>query len=346
MKPTILLLLSVIAGYSQSSVAWQTRMIQNQLDGATGMPELVADEGERPSLPIGANGSRFELWGFKLIEGSIAVEKLLDTTEVGVYLPAAEISIATADPYTGFNRSRVDQAFTVSYQISNLRAAGPDIPTAATKVRVEHYVDLYHLDSFDGTSIESTILFQSFELTANGTHSYPFAVTNLSAPDLVRRAGRERFIVYALEDGATPERQIAEQTLSIFPMSLGTLNIDDTKTHKSLPPFSAQLWRVYPASSTWVEVYDGEYVEGKRGTMLATTYETAGRIYPDAYNVQHFTTFPDSIQPTVKARKTIVLLASSPFNEESIEKGGRPLDHATIDVSNEIKVNGMLTTIE
>lgn len=347
MKSIFLFFLGIIACHSQTTTVWQTRMLQSQIQGAVGIPELVANQGERPSLPIGAKGSRFELWGIQMTGGSIVSQKLLDTTEVGIYLPAAEITIATADPHTGFHRSRVDQPFTVSYKISNLIAAASNVPTAATKVLVEHYVDLYTLDSFDGSSIASTVLFRSFELNVNGTHSYPFAVTNLTAPDLIRRSGRERFIVHALADGTTPQRQIAKAEIIMCPVSAGSIvGIDTTKTYKSLPPFTAQVWRSYPVTSTWVEVYDGEYSAGKRGTKLATTFETPGHVLPNRYTELFYPTFPTNVQPTVVGRKTIVLLASSPFSPESIAQGGRILDYKTVNVGNQITVNGLVTTLE
>lgn len=349
MKTILLLILSTIASHSQntSTSVWQTRMIQSQIQGAVGIPELVADDGERPSLPIGAKGSRFELWGMQLVNGSIARQELLDTTDVGLYLPTAEVTIATNDPHPASCRSRVDQSFTVSYKIANLLPASSQVPTAATKVLVEHYTDLYQLDSYDGSSIETTTLLRSFEITTNGTSPYSFAVTNLVAPDLVRRAGKERFIVYALADGATPQREIAKAEINIYPISEGSLSgFDTTIRHKALPPFSANIWRSYPATSTWVEVYDGAYSSTKRGTALPATFETAGYVLPDTYTELKYTTFPTSAQPTIEGTKTFVLRASSPFPNESITQGGRVLDFKTIDVGNQITVNGLVTTME
>ncbi len=346
MKTVLLLILTTISSYSQTTI-WQTRMIQSQIQGAVGIPELVADNGERPSLPIGAKGSRFELWGIQIVSGAIARQELLDTTDVGLYQPAAEITITTGDPYTGFYRSRVDQPFTVSYKISNLLPAAPVIPVAAQKVLVEHYVDLYKADQYTDTNIEKTTLIRSFYLETNGNHSFSFPVTNLTAPDLIRRSGKERFIVYALADGTTPQREIAKAEIIMYPASEGKLvGLDKNKKHRSLPPFSAHIWRSYPGTSTWVEAYSGEFSPGKRGDMLPGTFETAGHITPNFFSEMKFASATTSTASTTETKRTLVLRASSPFPGESIAQGGRILAYETINVENTITVNSLLTTIE
>lgn len=347
MKTFLFLVLSTVVSHSQVTDGWQTRMIQSQIQGAVGIPELVADQGERPSLPIGAKGSRFELWGIQIVDGGIARQELIDTTEVGLYLPTAEISITTQDPHAGFHRSRVDQPFTVSFKVSNLLSAAPTIPTAATKVLVEHYVDLYELDNFDGTAIASTALFASFELGTNGDHPRQYAVTNLTAPDLIRRSGRERFVVYALADGPTPRREIAKAEVVMCPVSEGILlGLDLNKIYKSMPDFSANVWRTYPGTLTWVEVYDGDYSAMKRGVELAGQFPAPGYDYPDPFTELKLENHPGSVQPTGKGKKTIVLRTSSLFPNESTAQGGRILDFKTINVGNEITVNGLVSTME
>jgi hypothetical protein len=346
MKPIILLIVSTIAAYSQATF-WQTRMIQSQVEGAVGIPEIVANNGERPSLPIGAKGSRFDLWGIKITNGAIARQEMLDSTEVGVYLPKAEITIKSNDPHTGFYRSRVDQPFSVSYKISNLLPASRAVPEAAQKVLVEHYADLYKSESYDGTVIESSKLVRSFYLETNATHTFSFPVTNISAPDIVRRSGKERFVVYALADSTVPKREIAKAEIVMYPVPEGILSgIDESMTYRSLPTFNASLWRVYPKTSTWVEIYDGAYSAEKRGNALSSTFETPGHLVPETFAMLEFSTFPTSLQPTTKGWKTFVLRASSPFANESIAEGGRVLAHKTISVGAILSVNAMLTTIE
>ncbi len=347
MKTVISLLILSTAIAASQTVLWQTRMIQMQLGGATGIPELVADEGSRPSLPIGPNGSRFELWGWKLINGVLSSEELLATTEVGTYSPNVDVVITSSDPFAGFHRTRVDQPFSVSFDVSNLLPDGQDIPAASQMVLVEHHADLYPLDSFDGGTVESTNLVRSFIIEQNGLTSYNFPVTNITAPDLARRAGRERLVVYALADGATPQREIASNQITIYPVAEGDLiGLDTTREYKLIPNFSARVWRAYPASSTWLEIYDGEFGAGTRGTKLPSTLETAGHVAPPAFSTIEVGDLPLEFQPTTSGRKTIVLRSSSPFPGESIEEGGRVLAHQTISIGNIITVNAMFSTIE
>ena len=344
-KVIALLLLGTLYASAQTEV-WQTRMIQSQIGGATGIPELVQDRGSRPSLPIGENGSRFELWGWRFVDGRLASEELLDSTEVGAYRPTAEIFITSNDPFDRFHRSRVDQPFQVKFDVKNLvDASVPNTPVAATKVEVEHWVDLYTEGSFDGSSIESSVLFDTFVIRADApVKELRFAVTNISAPDIARRASKERFIVYALADENTPRRIIAQDEIDMMPLAEGALSgIDTTADFKSLPDFSATVHRVYPGGSTWVEVYEGSFSEGTRGENVGGTFEASGHDFSVPVTRLDFKNFRDEVQPRRAGPKTLVLRTSSPFPGESIAEGGVVLDFLTISIGNTLRVNSMIT---
>ena len=340
-----MLLLSTALSHSQTTV-WQTRMIQSQLGGATGIPELVTNRGSSPSLPIGENGSRFELWGWKFVDGQLVSEELLDSTEVGTYLPTAEVYITSADSHSGFHRSRVDQPFTVTIDVENLiDASTPDVPDASKRVLVEHWVDLYTEGSYDGESVESSTLVRDFYISADAPRqTFNFPVTNIVAPDIARRSGRERFIVYALADAEAPLREIASNEITMLPIPEGYISgMDLNQVHKSLPNFDATVYRVYPGGSTWVEIYDGTFSADTRGVRLETTFEASGYDYSVSLNQLNFRDFPTILQPRTSGSKTLVLRTSSPFPGESIAEGGIILDYSTIDMENTLKINGMLT---
>lgn len=332
--------------YAQSDTRWESRMLQIQIGGAVGIPELVSNQGSKPSLPVGEKGSRFELWGYKYTDGVKVAEQLLAPTEVGTYLPILDdIAIVSSDPYQGFHRCRVDEPFNVHFNVSGLLADGPDVPLASQSLLVEHYTDLYPLDSFDGSEIESTTLHRRFSISANGVTTEPYPVTNISAPDIARRSGKERFVVYALEDGATPQRVIGTKEIIIFPAAEGEfVGIDNNIAHKSMPEFSIRVWRTYPTSSTWVEMYEGPYVEGKRGIMLGTIENTG--LTPEAFSSREFNNFSADQQPTSSGEHTFVLRTSSPFPGESIEEGGIVLSYQDFTIGNSITVKGMVSTME
>lgn len=326
---------------------WQTRMIQSQIRGATGLPELVTDAGSRDSLPIGPDGSRFELWGWKLVSGVLESETLLASTEVGTYLPRAEVKITSADPFPEFARTRVDKPFTTEIKVENLLPESPENPEPSQKVFVEHYADLFTAGNYDGTSIAATQLVRSFHINQNGTTTYSFPVTNITAPDLARRAGRERFIVYALADGAVPMRPIASQTIAIYPAAEAVFaGLDETQIYRALPEFTVTVLRAYPGSSTWVEVYDGSFSSGSRGTRMPSTLEAAGHLAPPPLSVLLFKDLPDEFQPKLKTFKTFVVRSSAPFPGETIPEGGRILAYKTIRVDNTIAINAQMTSLE
>lgn len=344
----ITLLLGTLFSHADN-VVWQTRIIQEQIGGATGIPELVEDTGSRSSLPIGENGSRFELWGWKFVDGQLVAEELLDSTEVGVYRPTAEIFISSRDKFEGFNRSRVDQPFEVTIKAENLvSAAIPNTPIAATRVLVEHWVDLYEDGSYDGSAIETTELISSFWIDAEDPmEELNFQVTNIKAQDIARRAGRERFIVYALADAEMPKRVIAENEIHMMPLTEGYLvGIDTSVSYKALPEFEAIVHRIYPGGSTWVEVYDGAFSEGERGLILGSTFESSGHDLTVHLTQLNFENFRDEVQPMHAGLKTMVLRTSAPFPGESTAEGGVVLDYQTITVGNTMRVNSMVIDME
>ena len=341
-------MLGTALSHAQTTV-WQTRMIQSQIGGATGIPELVSNNGSRPSLPIGVDGSRFELWAWKFVDGQLADEELLDSTEVGTYSPTAEVSITSADSFNGFHRSRVDQPFTVTIDVENLvDSTVPNAPDASKRVLVEHWVDLYTDGTFDGQSIESSTMVRDFYISADAPQKVlEFEVTNLVAPNIARRSGKERFVVYALADATTPTREIASNEITMLPIPEGYIGgIDLEGQHKSLPDFTSSVHRAYPGGSTWVEVYDGSFTASQRGTRLDTTFEATGYDYSVIYNQLIFKEFSESVQPQNTGFKTLVLRSSSPFPGESVRQGGIILDYKTIAIGNTLRINGMLTDME
>lgn len=350
MKSTLTLLLaaSLAATAGENSVTiWQTRVQQIQAGGAVDAPRLVEDAGTKPSLPIGENGSLFQLWGWKFVDGRIVSETLLDTTEVGTYLPEAEIRITTNDPFTQFKRSRVDQPFSVSFEVSGLLPSGAGVPGSARWVFVEHHADVYKAGTFDGELIESTHLVNQGYISQNGVITIPFASTNMPVADVARRAGRERFIVYALEDGNVPKRAIAEAVVQMYPVPEGSiLGIDESRKLSQVPDFQVTAQRLYPGSSTWVEMYEGGYAAGKRGVKFPNTLELPSHVVPLDSAYMEFEDFTPKLHPSKNGSYTLVLRTSSPFPGESIEAGGMELDAKTIELGLTLRVNSMLTTME
>jgi len=334
----------------QGSILWDTRVQQIQIDGAVDAPRLVNRVGTQPSLPIGEKGSIFQLWGWKTQGGQVIYEELIGSTQVGTYLPKAVISTVTGDPFEAFSRSRVDVPFSVAFNVSGLLSqnAPSNLPEASTKVLVEHHTDLYVNGTFDGKSVESTRLVSQHYIAKNGVTTFSFPSTNLTAPggNVAMRAGQERFVVYALADVNVPQRIIAESVVQIYPYPSGEIKgIDETKEYVTLPDFQAYAERVYPGSSTWVEIYLGDYDPVKRGEKFPNTRETQD-LHPVAMVNLEFKDFIPRVQPDQPGEYTLVLRTSSPFPGESITEGGIVLSHTPIKLHNSIRINSSVTTME
>lgn len=351
MKPLLLLIsigsINTVCA-QQPSVRWETYVQQTQIGGAVGTPILVTHAGSQPSLPIGERGSVFKLWGYKYENTTLVYEELIDTTQVGTYLPEVEIDITTEDPYDKFDCTRVDRPFSVDIHVEGLLAPNPasGVPEASTKVLVKHYADLYTKGTFDGKSVESETFVEERYISKNGITSLNFTETNIRSADLAERAGQERFVVYALADGDSPQRIIAQCVVQIFPLPEGVITgIDETRAYLGLPDFAASAERVYPGSSTWLEIYYGDYEVGKRGERFPATREMLNK-HPIERFPLDFTDFVPRVQPYTSGRHTLVLRTSSPFPDGSLEEGGIVVSHTPIQMGQTIKVNSAVTTME
>ena len=351
---TLLLLISIGSINSicaqQSSVHWETRVQQTQIGGAVGTPMLVTRMGNQQSLPIGERGSIFTLWGWKIKDGQVIYEEQIDSKQVGTYLPEAHIDISTGDPFADFDRSRVDRPFDVDINVEGLLPPNPEagIPDASTRVMVRHYADLYTEGTFDGKSVESERLVSEEYISQSGITKKSFPSTNITAPDgkVAQRAGQERFVVYALADGDSPQRIIAQSVVQIYPYPSGEITgIDETRAYVGLPDFVAAANNVYPGSSTWLEIYFGDFESGKRGERFPATREMLDRFPANFVNLD-FTDFVPRVQPYTSGRHTLVLRTSSPFLGESIEEGGIMLSNTPIQMGQTIQVNSSVTTME
>ena len=128
----------------------------------------VVPAGEAPSaLAIENGGSLFQLW---TIEQTGTKDHLLDQKVVGAYLPAADITITTLDPYKPVPRTRVDQPFTVEIDVAGL-LTGEGLPAAATSVLFERHLAAYsdEVKTLDPAVVMAGTPFNSAYISANGS---------------------------------------------------------------------------------------------------------------------------------------------------------------------------------
>ena len=143
----------------------------NDLDWDVSVPQ----EGSQQSpLAINPYGARFELWAIK---SDPLADYLIDTTYVNSYIPVAEVTITSEDPYTVIPRTRADRPFSVSILTSGM-SDDPNANEAATSVKLIRHVQSYGPGG-TGSNIDrslATLLTQG-SLEDNGTHEFDYALS-------------------------------------------------------------------------------------------------------------------------------------------------------------------------
>lgn len=229
----------------------------------------VVPVGNGPSqLPLEQDGALFQLW---TIEQATVKDYLLDQKLVGAYLPSAAISIRTLDPYSTVPRTRADQPFTVTYNVSGL-LSGTGLPEASTRVLLEHHLANYKGEqkSIPAAQAISGSPFTSGYLAANGTTSQSFTVTNLKAADPTLATGEEHFVIHALGDDSAQQTQLATAYVQVWPVASGAIQgiAQGERVRFHAPALTVTLNDLYPRSNTWVQVYKGEPKLNTAGTQV------------------------------------------------------------------------------
>jgi hypothetical protein len=267
---TYLLLGTLLCSHAQAAGEGFVNFIRQQ-QKTTGvvwsMP--VVPVGNGPSqLPLEKDGALFQLW---TIEQATAKDYLLDQKLVGAYLPSASISIRTLDPYSAVPRTRADQPFTVTYNVSGL-LSGTGLPEASTRVLLEHHLANYKGEqkSIPAAQAIAGSPFSSSYLTANGNTTQSYAVTNLKAADPTLATGEEHFVIHALADDSAQQTQLATAHVQVWPVASGAIQgiAQGERVRFHAPALTVTLTDLYPRSNTWVQVYKGEPKLNTAGTQV------------------------------------------------------------------------------
>lgn len=272
--PLLLTIILSSISLSVNAMDWVNFIRQNQSDSGVIWDMPVDSQGKAPSMmALEEGGSLFQLW---TIRQSDAADFLLDQKIVGAYLPAAEIQIETGDPYPLIHRTRVDQPFTVTVNVSGL-LQGADIPDAAKRVIIEHHLASYAQGQ---SSIDSQLAIggtphTSGYISSNGPRQFRFQSTSLTATRPSEAMGEEHFVIHALPDESMPQSQIASDYVQVWPLANGSIRgiTAGQLLRFSPPPIELHLERLYPSSTTYLQIYQGKPklgVEGKviEGSML------------------------------------------------------------------------------
>lgn len=229
----------------------------------------VVPAGEAPSaLAIENGGSLFQLW---TIEQTGTKDHLLDQKVVGAYLPAADITITTLDPYKPVPRTRVDQPFTVEIDVAGL-LTGEGLPAAATSVLFERHLAAYsdEVKTLDPAVVMAGTPFNSAYISANGSSILKFQASSLTAADPTKAAGEEHFVIHALSDGSLSQTQLASGLVQVWPVASGAIkgiSNGDVLRFQS-PQVELLLNDLYPRSDTYLMCFEGTQVTGVEGKII------------------------------------------------------------------------------
>ena len=178
---------------------------QIQMPGDVEWDASVAQQGSQLSpLAINPNGARFELW---TVKASPLKSYLVDTTYVQSYVPVANVSITSEDPYSVIPRTRADRPFQVQISLTGL-SSDPTSPNAAKSVKLLRHVQAYTGNETGATlnRSQATLLSQG-SLSSNGVHTLTYTVNAIPGANRTEGKGEERISFCTLTDYQSPESQ-------------------------------------------------------------------------------------------------------------------------------------------
>ena len=329
-----LLLLGIPSIKAQDEYTFFVRQIQ--MPDAAEYDTDVEQRGSRQSqLPINPNGARFELW---TVKADPLTSYLLDTTYVNSYIPVAQTTITSEDPYDVIPRTRCDRPFTVTISVNGM-SDDPSDPEAARSVKL-----LRHVQDYPGKGTGKNIdrgqadLVSQGSLDSNGTHTLNYTVTAIPGGDRTKVRGEERFSVFSLEDYDAPESELNSAFIQVWPMadsSVSGLTAGEKITGVA-PTITVDLNDLYPDSWTYAQVYEGSPVLGATGILVP-----GSSILVDS-------SVPQDEKLTIKdwdsvinedGNWTIEILTRTPFGTDR-------LAYINFDVDRTISVNGSVTSVE
>lgn len=309
---------------------------QVQLPSGVQWDASVAPSGEQNSmLPIDLGGSRFELW---TVLSTPLTSYLLDNRFVGAYLPAAEVSIRSEDPYTEIPRTRADRPFEVEITVAGL-LAGPSDPEASKTVKLLRHVQSYGLKGTgDGIDRSQAKLESQAALTQNGSQTLAYPLTSIPGEDRTKVCGEERFSIYSLADELAPESQIASKYIQIWPVADASISgiSQNQRIRLKLPQLTLTLNDLYPDSRTYAQVYRGDPQLGTEGTLIPGT----SLVINESVSIDRVLVLDDYESVfDGDGRWTLEVLTITPFGIDR-------LAYVSFDIDRTLDLRGTISTME
>jgi hypothetical protein len=338
--------LALAACSAASAQTWTNYIRQTQMPaGVTwDASSAVAASGTQLSaLAINPGGARFDLW--TILNGAPPAEYLLDTRYVSAYIPQAEVTITSEDPYAVIPRTRADRPFTVSLTVSGLLSGASD-PEPSKSVSFLRHVQSYGVGGTGvGINRDQAILLEQSSIDSNGLQTIGIPINEVPGADRAKIRGEERFSVFSLEDYQAPESQLASKYIQIWPVADGSIaGITEGQVIRlECPDLTITMNDLYPKSSTSIQYY-----KGSKLSMSDAARNQPGFVLFLPWSLNHDAALPlNKVEILRKYDRsldtdgtwTIELVTTTPFGVDRL--------HAiTFVLDRTIELNGTFTTIE
>lgn len=330
-----------------------------QTDLSTGqvydVPYITPGGPYTSAIPVSEDGAKFELFARGTAWDTNIY--LLDTKLVYAYGPYATVTITTEDPYvfgdpasaTFVRRTRSDRPFSVNTSVTGLVTAHD---ASAAEKSVYYAVQAMNYDSATYSSLNRpTYLLHAYNL-GNGTLTWGPLYHELTSPTLLTGCGQQTytFVQYAADH--VPDTILTQPTIQIWPVATATVDkiVGGQVFIDRIPTITFSMSHLYPDSRTYAQIYAGNAVLGKVGTIITGTERRYGTTYNPSQGVTP-TNVPQDVQIAIDNISsyasadgiyTIEVITETPF----FNRTGERLMNITFEVDRVIASRGSLSTAE
>lgn len=325
----------------EASEGFVNQIVQHQVTSGVDWFVTVEPSGQDQlaPYPIEDGGARFELWSTRQ---SPRQEYLLDHQYVGTYVPQAQVTITSQDPYVTVPRTRADQPFTVTVTVSGM-SLNPEAPTAARTVNLMRHVQSYGPDG-DGLGIDRSgaTLLSEGSLSSDGHETrvfdFVYDLSSIPGADRSKIRGEERITVESLPDYQVYAAQLGSMYIQVWPVADGTLKglEEDQQLRFETPALTVELNDLYPDSLTYVQVYEGTEDLGREGVVIGGSAIAINDAVPQD-RVLVIKDWDKVIETS--GVYTMEILTETPFGVDR-------LDYLTFGIDRDIEVNSGVSTME
>lgn len=337
MKRTLITLL-LFPALCHAQQGFLNQIVQTHEDGTVHMITPLEAAGTSTDAEGVVGSSVFRLWTIRLSDN---VEYLLDEKTVSSYHPQATVKITTGDPYALIPRTRVDQPFSIEYEVSGLVTDDPSVQDAAKSVVFDHRITQYAAGASEVAAGAHYDTHEHDPVTENSTHRINNVLTQIQAADLTRARGEEIITIYANPDFGVGEgaTMLASKRIQIWPIARGTVSgIDTTLEYTKIPEVSVSLTDLYPNSTTYLRVYGGPPAAAPTNPVnINTSYVIVDDVKPvnRSYNVSSI-----NERILLDGKYTVELIHETPFGADLLDQ------IYPLQVKRAIKVNGNINSSE